>query len=109
MIEKTTMNKTIEQPQAWVRYAEDEAVLMANIAGLVILRNAIDDAIENGTHIFSKTDLIEFSSITVCEEKDEPNKASVGSRLASCGCLILPAVCFLIFVFGFVELIRILF
>ncbi len=103
------MKETIEQPQAWVRYAEDEAVLMANIAGLVILRNAIDDAIKNGTHTFSKDDLIEFSSIAVCEEKDEPNKESVGSMLASYGCLILLAVCFLIFVFGFVELIRILF
>jgi hypothetical protein len=103
------MKETIEQPQAWVRYAEDEAVLMANIAGLMILRNAIDDAIKNGTHTFSKDDLIEFSSIAICEEKDLPNKESVGSRLASCGCLILLAVCFLIFVFGFVELMRILF
>ena len=106
------MNTTETTSQtAWAQFGEPgeyESMLVGNLEGLTILRDAIDQAIETGEGQIT-VETVEFNGVRRVDCPLEVHVESFGSKCFGVGCLILIAVCFLIFILGAIELFRQLF
>lgn len=82
----------------------EEGWLIGNREGLIALRTAIDASLASGEAAISEAG-IEFVGIRCREEVTEPHRETAGSKLAGVGCLILIIACFLIFLYGIIDLL----
>jgi hypothetical protein len=85
-------------------YGVDDSMLVGNREGLIVVRDAIILAIEKG-ECSIPDEGVEISGVRRVDDPLEAQEESVGSKWAGVGCLALIAVCFMIFIFGLVELL----
>ncbi|MBB5036087.1 hypothetical protein [Prosthecobacter dejongeii] len=104
----TTRTTTSSKNQPWAAfgalYGENEDMLEGNREGLLVLRQAIDQALESGDS------RIEESCVEVAGVRrlDEPrtlteSTQSIGAKLAMVGCLLLISLAAVIFIIGLIQ------
>ena len=88
----------------WSEEGGDESWLVGNHAGLVALRDAIDNALASGEALLPDEG-IEIVGISCRETPLTSIPESIGSNLAGWGCIVLMVICLAIFIFGIMQLV----
>jgi hypothetical protein len=83
---------------------DEETWLVGNHAGLVVLREAIDNALASGEAPFT-AEGIEIGGISCRETPLTSTPETIGSKLAGWGCIVVMVICLAIFIFGIVQLV----
>lgn len=83
---------------------EGETWLVGNHAGLVVLREAINNALASGEAPLT-AEGIEIDGISCRETPLTSAPETIGSKLAGWGCIVLIVICLAIFIFGIVQLV----
>lgn len=105
------MNTTNTPASAWAQFGEvgeNESMLVGNREGLTILRDAIDQAIETGEGQITVEE-VEFAGVRCRDGGPHVFVESNWSKFFGFGCLIVVAVCFLIFLVGLARIATLIF
>jgi hypothetical protein len=101
-------SEQFDQPRAYFGSSGDEEMLIVgNRAGLTIVRDAIDEALES-QHSSILDSGIDFNGVRM-EEKMAQREPDLRSKLVGFGCLSVLILSILVFLFGAIELLRRLF
>ncbi|MES2737492.1 MAG: hypothetical protein V4672_14305 [Verrucomicrobiota bacterium] len=103
----TKLSPKRDQPWAafGASYGENEDMLEGNREGLLVLRQAIDQAIESGDSRIEESS-VEFAGVRCLDESRTWTEStqSVGSKFAMVGCLFLISLAAVIFIFGLIQI-----
>lgn len=85
-------------------YGENEDMLEGNREGLLVLRQAIDQALESGDSRIEES-FVEVAGVRCLDESRTLTKStqSIGSKLAMVGCLLVISLAAVIFIIGLIQ------
>lgn len=82
--------------------------IVGNRAGLLLIRSAIDAALENRQACIDESE-IEFTGVHLVDQAPKDQAASASDQWLVAGCLLLAVTAFVIFLYGLVKLFEALF
>ena len=85
-------------------YGENEDMLEGNREGLLVIRQAIDQALQSGESRIEES-FVEVAGVRCLDESRTLTEStqSIGSKLAMVGCLLLISLAAVIFIIGLIQ------